>query len=644
MVNLTPQQQRVADHFDGHGLVIAGPGSGKTTTLIEHVIKLIDERNISHEEVWIMAFNRDISSSLKGKLEKRLLARTPQITTVHSFILQQTLAHGSALLGTDFLIGDMLGKIPLKKLLHQPIAQRLRTRHSVTQTNEGKRFTVTHVEGDLYNQLQQFWLTDQLPSGDLFPKFLSEWKRLCELLGLKFFNEFAKNFLDAMRANPSFKQAVAKQRIIIDEVQDLNPVEHAILQEFHDLGVTFLVLGDDDQAVNDFRRASAALVRQFQETYTEATEFHLPRDKRCPREVLAIADHFVNGLPDRFAKEAGGASHPGKVDILQFADDQKELDGVVAIIEKYLQTAPIAEDEPKPKILVLAGGMGKSPSTSRLQEIIEHLRAGGIEDVSGAQAADPFDSDFGLAFKALIGLLGSKNKPFWTYAWLSIADQNLLARIMALIEECENTGQPITLEEAATRLAEGTSLSALNQKIEEWRERMEQPDFDMQEIINFIPAELEGRDPVVAIATEFQSELLADEENTEPATQRFVSGLDNWLMLKKQQQSMSTVHVTSYRKSKGLEADLVIVTSADTCDFPSNNPTKQRVLYVAATRAKKNLIFTFAASRTGARRFSQGRSRGQSGNPTVYRSAIIPGTYRTDSFNPQWLDGWHPIE
>ena len=94
--------------------------------LRQQIVKLIDERGISHEEVWVMAFNKDISSSLKGKLEKRLPGRVPQVTTVHSFILYQTLAHGSALLGTEFQIGDMLGKTPLKKLLHQPIAERLR--------------------------------------------------------------------------------------------------------------------------------------------------------------------------------------------------------------------------------------------------------------------------------------------------------------------------------------------------------------------------------------------------------------------------------------------------------------------------------------------------------------------------------------
>ena len=65
---LTDQQKKIIEHFNGHALIIAGPGSGKTTTLIEHVGELILSKNIPTDDIWVMAFNRDISSKLKDGL------------------------------------------------------------------------------------------------------------------------------------------------------------------------------------------------------------------------------------------------------------------------------------------------------------------------------------------------------------------------------------------------------------------------------------------------------------------------------------------------------------------------------------------------------------------------------------------------
>lgn len=64
MFTPSPAQIAIIDHEQGHALVIAGPGSGKTTTLVAHVKKLILERGISSNDVWVMAFNKDIALKL----------------------------------------------------------------------------------------------------------------------------------------------------------------------------------------------------------------------------------------------------------------------------------------------------------------------------------------------------------------------------------------------------------------------------------------------------------------------------------------------------------------------------------------------------------------------------------------------------
>lgn len=152
MFTPSKEQERIVKHFDSHGLVIAGPGSGKTSTLVEHTICLIKERGIAKDDTWVMVFNRDIANKLKDEIEAKLGDQAPKVTTVHAFILHQTLKYGAELLG-EFEIGDNLGAKGLLELIFKPITKRLRDKHRLRQTPEGKKLTVNYVEGPLWNAM-----------------------------------------------------------------------------------------------------------------------------------------------------------------------------------------------------------------------------------------------------------------------------------------------------------------------------------------------------------------------------------------------------------------------------------------------------------------------------------------------------------
>jgi len=332
MFKPTELQKPIINHYDGHALVIAGPGSGKTTALIAHVKKLILERRVPPADVWVMAFNRDIASKLGETLYKDLGEQAPRATTIHAFILHQSKKHAKDLLG-NFEITDDLGDCGKEHLLWKPITNRLRILHGIKKTTDGKRLDIRHVRGPLWNQLRDYWLISESPQrtvDDLFEKYRQEVERCKRIYGIVFLDELALRFYEAIKANPSLRREVAVPRVVIDEFQDLNPTEHGIIQQFNEVGTIFVVFGDDDQAINDFRRAHADYIRQFQSVYAP-TEYPLPRDRRCPKQILVLADDFVRGLV-RLPKPSGFAGHNGRVDILSFEDDQAEEKGVASII------------------------------------------------------------------------------------------------------------------------------------------------------------------------------------------------------------------------------------------------------------------------------------------------------------------------
>src|SRR4051794_29239273 len=84
---LDDEQQRVVDHPGGPLLVLAGPGAGKTTTLVEVVVDRVDNRGYKPEEILVLTFSRKAADELKSRIARRL-ARTTSTTpamTFHSF-------------------------------------------------------------------------------------------------------------------------------------------------------------------------------------------------------------------------------------------------------------------------------------------------------------------------------------------------------------------------------------------------------------------------------------------------------------------------------------------------------------------------------------------------------------------------------
>lgn len=639
----TTEQQKIIDHLNGHAIVVAGPGSGKTVTLIAHVNKLINDRNISPDDIWIMAFNRDISSKLGEKIQSEIGGKIPQTTTIHTFILKQVLKHGAQLLD-GFEIADGLGDCGKDNLLWKLIIHRLKEKHGIEKTPDDKRLDIRHVKGFLWNELRDYWLTSKKPDNNLFDKFNFEIERLKAIYKIIFLDELAIKFLDALKANPSFRQDVHKPRIVIDEFQDLNPAEHGILQQFHEEGTTFIVFGDDDQAVNDFRRAHADYIQDFTKTY-KPEQYPLLRNRRCPKEILELADEFVKGLP-RLEKLAGYAPHKGKVDILDFDADEAEQLEIANIVRKYLSLFLQYKDNPQ--ILILCGTAGKVKGQSRITEIIETLRNAGIEGVTGDKKEDPLDNEWGLAFKSLVAILVKGLTPMNIAAFLSVADLSLMKKVNEHIEEAERQGNRIDFLKALSDLRKNnSSIEKLLSDIENLKEKVKDEKFNPDIIMSFIKNSLDGKndaEPFIKKVWEESQQENRDKEHEEKLStgEQFLQLLNKYITEEIKKTEIGRVHVTTYRKSKGLEADMVIVTSVDSSDF-FDQQQKRRILYVAATRSKKNLILTFANKRSGARRFTRGRGEKFKGVPRVYRSPLIPSNYKTQIYSEEWLKNWMPI-
>jgi superfamily I DNA/RNA helicase len=217
-------------------------------------------------------------------------------------------------------------------------------------------------------------------------------------------------------------------------------------------------------------------------------------------------------------------------------------------------------------------------------------------------------------------------------------------------EEQKGSGEDF-LKAVYDMIQQNKNLEKMLFDINGLKETIKDDNFTPEIVTDFIPDNLTGEDVAKSFIQKVWEELQRgnaikkiDEPSNEESTKghQFLQLLFKKISEDVRKPEIGRIHVTTYRKAKGLEADLVIVASVDSNDF-FNNPQKRRLLYVATTRSKKNLILTFADKRSGARRFTRGRSEKFKGVPKVYRSPLIPSSYNTQVYSETWLENWEPI-
>ena len=94
--NLLKEQKTAASHTGNHARLLAGPGTGKTLTLTRHICFLVVERNLSPDTILAITFTRAAARELRQRVAAELgEKRSPRISTLHSFALQQLLKNAT---------------------------------------------------------------------------------------------------------------------------------------------------------------------------------------------------------------------------------------------------------------------------------------------------------------------------------------------------------------------------------------------------------------------------------------------------------------------------------------------------------------------------------------------------------------------
>ena len=224
---LNPQQLAAVQAVQPAVAVVAGPGTGKTKTLVARVAWLIEQQGVRPEEITAVTFTNQAASEMRQRLEKRLGGRRTAaritIGTFHSICLDllgavQVLSRGDALELAADALRAVDGKLDASGLL-QAVS---RVKNGATLQQAG----ITEEQFQAYqSRLEQFGALD---FDDLLTRALQ-----MDVAGRRCFTH-----------------------ILVDEFQDINDVQYQLVHAWSRVGKSLFVIGDPDQAIYGFRGAS----------------------------------------------------------------------------------------------------------------------------------------------------------------------------------------------------------------------------------------------------------------------------------------------------------------------------------------------------------------------------------------------------
>ena len=373
---LDDAQQRVVDHKGGPLLVLAGPGTGKTTTIVEAVAERIERRGVDPDRILVLTFSRKAAGELRERITSRLGRTTsePLALTFHSYAY--------ALVRREYVLaGDQPPRLlsapeqllEIRRMLRGEVAdaglnwpERLRPALGTRGFAEELRDVLMRaaergLDGKALRQLGRRCRRDDWVAAGAF---LDRYAARFDLAPVP-----AYDYAEIVRISAGLlSRETTRQRerdsydaVFVDEYQDSDPAQESLLLALAGDGRDLVAVGDPDQSIYAFRGADVRALTSFPGKFrapdgSPAPVLALRTCRRSGPALLAASRRIARRLPPG---PAGAAPHraiaplpdapPGEVRVCVADTEAQEA----ALVADTLRRAHLADGVPWQNMAVL---------------------------------------------------------------------------------------------------------------------------------------------------------------------------------------------------------------------------------------------------------------------------------------------------
>ncbi|TWD21538.1 DNA helicase/exodeoxyribonuclease V beta subunit [Streptomyces sp. T12] len=361
---LDAAQRSVVEHGSGPMLVLAGPGTGKTTTLVESVAARI-ARGGDPERILVLTFSRKAAVELRDRMALRIgAAQAPQATTFHSFCYALVRAHQDSDLFVEPLRllsgpeqdvtvrGLLAGQVDLERLGLSHVRWPDELRACLTTrgfADEVRAVLARSRELGLGPEaLDAFARRIGRPDWRAASAFLAEYLDVLDLQGVLDYAELVhRAVLLAQRPGTAGLLADRFDAVYVDEYQDTDPAQVRLLRALASGGRTLVAFGDPDQSIYAFRGADVGGILEFPHAFPRADGRPAPvqvlrTSRRSGAALLDATRKVTRRMPlprlpaekVRLHREPTPVRDGGRVEVYTYPTAGTELDNVADILRR----------------------------------------------------------------------------------------------------------------------------------------------------------------------------------------------------------------------------------------------------------------------------------------------------------------------
>lgn len=339
-------QSKAITHGAGPMLVLAGPGSGKTFVITQRIKHLITQDRISPESILVITFTKAAALEMQQRFRRIMDEDFYPVVfgTFHSIffhILRQVYSFNASSIVKESekyrILAEILKKIPNNQVNQIHI-----------KAEDGSTSFDTEYMSKVLSEISRLKnLGANLASyeSEVCPK--EEFLQIYREYQLEMRSRKKVDFDDMLllcRQVLYEREDILKQwqkrfeYILIDEFQDINPLQYEVIQMLAKPQDNIFVVGDDDQAIYGFRGSRPELMFQFQKDYPDAKQVLLNVNYRSKKGIVENAGRLIERNKDRFAKSvmAYNLSDDG-VRVQSFESRAQQEENIIALIRQYMR-------------------------------------------------------------------------------------------------------------------------------------------------------------------------------------------------------------------------------------------------------------------------------------------------------------------
>ncbi|MCI9595196.1 MAG: ATP-dependent helicase [Lachnospiraceae bacterium] len=334
-------QSQAVEHGHGPMMVLAGPGSGKTTVIVGRVRNLVENLGVPPSSILVITFTRSAAKEMEERylaLNKKQCGGRVSFGTFHSVFFR------ILKLAYQYSGENIVREEQQAEFLRREIA-----RLSLEVEDEGEFIRtvlgeISEVKGEMIS-LEHYYAKSC--SGEVFKQLFQAYERALRQLNLLDFDDMLVMCYELFRERKDILAAWQRKYpyILIDEFQDINRIQYEVVKMMALPHNNLFIVGDDDQSIYRFRGARPELMLGFPRDYPQTKQILLDVNYRSTPQIVDTARRLIEQNKTRFPKEIRANKKNGRPVITRvWLDGRQEVEAVCQEIRDYLKAGAAYEE------------------------------------------------------------------------------------------------------------------------------------------------------------------------------------------------------------------------------------------------------------------------------------------------------------